>query len=77
MPDLDVLIIQDLEERTKRFLDTTGGYEDFEFLSAGGSAAVFKVKRKGRLTAFKAFSPEFFLVRTAMPKGTVWRCKGV
>lgn len=60
MPDLDVLIIQDLEVRTRRFLDTIGGYEGFEFLSADGSAAVFKVTRKGRLSAFKAFNPEFF-----------------
>ena len=60
MPDLSQAIIEDLDARTRRFLGGLGGYESFEFLSAGGSAAVFKVTRNGRLSAFKAFNPEFF-----------------
>lgn len=60
MPDLDDSIVQDLKMRAEHFLGTVGGYEKLEFLSAGGSAAVFKVFRNSKLSALKAFNPELF-----------------
>ncbi|MHB8354399.1 MAG: protein kinase domain-containing protein [Burkholderiales bacterium] len=60
MPDLANEIIEDLTARTSRFLTATGGYEHLDFLAAGGSAAVYRVVRNGKLTAFKAFNPDFF-----------------
>lgn len=60
MPDLANEIIEDLTARTSRFLTATGGYEHLDFLAAGGSAAVYRVVRNGKLTAVKAFNPDFF-----------------
>lgn len=60
MPGLDSQTIEDLTERAKRFLDQSGGYEDISFIDAGGSAAVFRVIRKGRTSALKVFDPKFF-----------------
>lgn len=60
MPDLSSEIIEDLTSRTHRFLTTTGGYQQLDFLAAGGSAAVYRVDRNGKLSALKAFNPHFF-----------------
>lgn len=61
MPALDAKIIQDLEGRLQRFLVSTGGAEEaVKFLDAGGSAAVFKVRREGGLRAVKVFDPALF-----------------
>lgn len=60
MPDLAEDVIEDLTARTCRFLEANGGYENIDFLAAGGSAAVYRVARNGKVTAFKAFNPGFF-----------------
>lgn len=60
MPDLDRSIIDDLKTRAIRYLDATGGYEELEFLAAGGSAAIYRVVRSGKPSVLKAFNPQFF-----------------
>ncbi len=60
MPALDQSIIDDLTLRLKRFLDSTGGYDDLEYLDAGGSAAVFRVRRGKDVRAIKGFDPALF-----------------
>ena len=60
MPKLDENIIQDLELRLKRYLDSSGGFQELKFLDAGGSAAVYMVRRNNGLRAVKAFDPELF-----------------
>lgn len=60
MPDLASEIIEDLTARARRFLAATGGYARLDFLAAGGSAAVYRVVRDGKLSALKAFNPQFF-----------------
>lgn len=60
MPDIASEIIEDLKARAGRFLAATGGYAHLDFLAAGGSAAVYRVVRDGKLSALKAFNPQFF-----------------
>jgi eukaryotic-like serine/threonine-protein kinase len=59
MPALEQSVIDDLEGRLKRYLANLGGYEAPKFLSAGGSAAVFRVEGVSGVRAFKAFVPDF------------------
>ena len=59
MPALEQSVIDDLEGRLKRYLASLGGYEAPKFLSAGGSAAVFRVEGASGVRAFKAFVPDF------------------
>ena len=59
MPALEQTVIDDLEGRLKRYLDSRGGYDAPKFLSAGGSAAVFRVEGASGIRAFKAFDPAF------------------
>jgi serine/threonine-protein kinase len=59
MPALDNLVIDDLEIRLNRYLHSLGGYGAAKFLSAGGSAAVFRVEGASGIRAFKAFDPVF------------------
>ncbi|MBT9517842.1 MAG: protein kinase [Methyloversatilis discipulorum] len=61
MPDLATEITEDLTDRAKRFLAATGEYTHLDFLAAGGSAAVYRVVRDGKLSALKVFNPKFFL----------------
>lgn len=60
MPDLADAIIEELTARAKQFLAATGEYESLEFLAAGGSAAVYRLVRNGKLSALKVFNPQFF-----------------
>lgn len=57
MPALELKIIEDLTERLERFLISTGGFDEIEYLDAGGSAAVFRVRRGDDIRAVKAFDP--------------------
>jgi serine/threonine-protein kinase len=57
MPALELKTIEDLAERLKRYLTSTGGFDEVEYLDAGGSAAVFRVRRGGHVRAVKAFDP--------------------
>ena len=59
MPGLEQSVIDDLEVRLKRFLYSLGGYGTPKFLSAGGSAAVFRVEGPSGVRAFKCFAPAF------------------
>lgn len=59
MPSLEQSVIDDLEVRLKRYLVNLGGYGAPKFLSAGGSAAVFRVEGASGVRAFKAFVPDF------------------
>lgn len=60
MPAIDQTVIDDVTIRLKKYLNDSGGYDSVEFLDAGGSAAVFKVQRKGVFRAIKIFDPKFF-----------------
>jgi eukaryotic-like serine/threonine-protein kinase len=59
MPGLEQSVIDDLEVRLKRYLYSLGGYGTPKFLSAGGSAAVFRVEGPSGVRAFKCFAPAF------------------
>lgn len=59
MPALDTLIVDDLKERLLNYLANQTGYGEPVYLTAGGSAAVFKVQYAGTFRVFKAFNPEF------------------
>lgn len=60
MPALDTKVIEDLEVRLKRYLASSGGFEELKFLDAGGSAAVYMVRRKDGPRAVKVFDPDLF-----------------
>lgn len=60
MPALAKNIVDDLAERLSRFLAATGGFDDLQFLDAGGSAAVFRVTRGSDVRAVKGFDPALF-----------------
>lgn len=57
MPALEKSVIDDLEGRLNRYLTRLGGFGLPKFLSAGGSAAVFRVEGESGVRAFKAFFP--------------------
>jgi len=57
MPDLSPSTIDEVTILLKRFLTDRGDYGTPEFLSAGGSAAVFKVIGPNGPRAFKVFDP--------------------
>lgn len=62
MPALEQSVIDDLEGRLKKILNSLGeGYGAPKFLSAGGSAAVFRVEGASGIRAFKVFDPKFLL----------------
>lgn len=60
MPALEEVVINDIKTRLIKYLDSSGGYDEVEFLDAGGSAAVFKVTRGNNIRAIKIFDPKFF-----------------
>lgn len=60
MPALEKELIENLNERLITHLESTGGYESIDFVDAGGSAAIFKVRRSNGLRAVKVFNPALF-----------------
>lgn len=60
MPALGKQTVDDLTERAKRFLVATGGFDEIQFLDAGGSAAVYRVRRGTQIRALKVFDTELF-----------------
>ncbi len=60
MPALERKLIDNLKERLIKHLESTGGYESIDFIDAGGSAAIFKVRRSDGLRAVKIFNPDLF-----------------
>lgn len=60
MPALPDEVIEDLSDRLRDFLASTPEYGNFEYLTAGGSAAVFKVSHAAGHRAVKVFDPKFF-----------------
>lgn len=65
MPALEEKLIENLKERLVKHLESTGGYESIEFIDAGGSAAIFKVRRSEGVRAVKIFNPDLFLGTSA------------
>ncbi|MGO4381440.1 protein kinase domain-containing protein [Pseudoduganella sp. RAF53_2] len=60
MPALDISVIKDITQRLERYLTAKGGYTAVEYLTSGGSAAIFKVDGPEGGRAFKVFDPRFF-----------------
>jgi serine/threonine protein kinase len=60
MPALEQKVVADLTERLCAYLASLGGYGAPQYLTAGGSAAVFKVDSAYGPRAFKAFNPDLF-----------------
>ncbi len=60
MPELEQKVVSDLTERLGAYLKDIGGYGSPRYLTAGGSAAVFRVDSDQGPRAFKAFNPELF-----------------
>lgn len=60
MPVLEEKVIKDLEQRLIRYLKFLSGYGEPEYITSGGSAAIFKVESNDGARAFKAFDPVFF-----------------
>lgn len=60
MPALEQQLIENLKERLIKHMESTGGYESIDFIDAGGSAAIFKVRRSDGLRAVKIFNPDLF-----------------
>jgi len=60
MPALDQKVVEDLAERLSRYIKSAGEYSDVEYMTSGGSAAIFKVRTKEEFRVFKAFNPVFF-----------------
>ncbi|CAG9171633.1 protein kinase domain-containing protein [Cupriavidus respiraculi] len=60
MPALEEKVIKDIEQRLIRHLAHLTGYGQPEYITSGGSAAIFKVESKDGPRAFKAFNPAFF-----------------
>ncbi len=57
MPALDPEIVEDLTARLLRFLGTQTGYGDPQYITSGGSGAVFAVNAPTGRRAFKACNP--------------------
>jgi serine/threonine protein kinase len=60
MPELSKDVVADIEMRLRAFLKGAEGYSEPSFLSAGGSAAVFKVNTQHGFRAIKGFDPGLF-----------------
>lgn len=60
MPALEDGVIQDVKQRLSRYLERLTGYGQPEYITSGGSAAIFKVDGKDGPRAFKVFNPVFF-----------------
>lgn len=60
MPALSKEIVADIEGRLSAYLAALGGYGEAKFLSAGGSAAVFRVDTAAGPRAIKGFDPGLF-----------------
>ena len=59
MPALDKTTIDDLTRRMSGYLSGLGNQHEPAFVSAGGSAAVYKVETPSGVRAFKVFDPRF------------------
>lgn len=60
MPDVEQSVIDDITNRLKKYLQKQEGYDEPEYLGAGGSAAVYRVNCKEGARVFKGFNPSFF-----------------
>lgn len=60
MPDVEQSVIDDITNRLKKYLQKQEGYDEPEYLGAGGSAAVYRVNCKEGVRVFKGFNPNFF-----------------
>ncbi len=61
MPDISDAVFQDIKARLTEFLKTCPGYTGAEFVSSGGSAAIFRVSTPAGDKAIKVYDPRFFL----------------
>lgn len=59
MSEIQGAVLTDIEGRLKRYLATRSGYGKPEFISSGGSAAVYKVSTENGLRAVKVYNPSF------------------
>lgn len=57
MPDLSQQVVDDLTVRLIKYLSLKEKYSNPEYISSGGSAAVFKVSTPNGYRAFKVFDP--------------------
>lgn len=60
MPALDQTIIDCIVSKLHSYMSNKSGYSVPEYLTSGGSAAVFKVASPSGLRAIKVFDPKFF-----------------
>lgn len=60
MPNLSQEIIDDLTNRLGSYLAQRGVYGTPQYLTSGGSAAIFRAHGPDGIRAFKAFDPRFF-----------------
>lgn len=60
MPALDPIVINDITQKLRNYLSTLEGYTSAEYLTSGGSAAIFRVLGPHGNRAFKVFDPKFF-----------------
>lgn len=60
MPALEEKVVKDVEARLIKYLANCAGYERPQYITSGGSAAIFKVESKNGPRAFKVFNPAFF-----------------
>ncbi|MBV7563677.1 protein kinase [Pseudomonas sp. sia0905] len=59
MPNLSGEVVADLTVRIKKYLANKPGYELLNYVTSGGSAAIFKIKCSGGIRAVKVFDPKF------------------
>lgn len=60
MPTLADAVVEDVTSRLSAYLATKPGYAAPQYLTSGGSAAIFKVESGAGPRAFKVFDPKFF-----------------
>jgi len=60
MPALEEKVIADIRERLERYLAGRPGYGSPEYLTSGGSAAIFKVIGPNGTRAIKGYNPAYF-----------------
>lgn len=59
MPDLSSEVVDDLTLRIKRYLASKSDYQFLDYVTSGGSAAIFKVRCSSGVRAIKVFDPKF------------------
>lgn len=60
MPALEEKVVNDIKARLERYLAGRPGYGAPEYLTSGGSAAIFKVEGPEGVRAFKGYNPAYF-----------------